>query len=108
MQNPYTKEKDINTAKERLEDYAESAARQGEEKARHLASEAERKVRQGGEKVRHFAEDAEDKLKQGQERVKQFVSSADDQLHDNPWPIVGAVAAACLLLGFIMGSSKRD
>ena len=90
MQNPYTKEKDIeDTTKEKISDYA-STIKQGEEKIKRVVSEVEQQ------------------FKQGQEKVKQLASAADKQLHENPWPVVSGVAATCLLIGFIMGQSKRN
>jgi ElaB/YqjD/DUF883 family membrane-anchored ribosome-binding protein len=93
MQNPYTKERELeNEAREKTEkmkNTAESALNQGEQKVRGVAAEAEKKIKEGGEQVR------------------QFVSDVDRQLHDNPWPLVTGIAASCLLLGFVMGITKK-
>jgi ElaB/YqjD/DUF883 family membrane-anchored ribosome-binding protein len=92
--NTYTKEKDMeNAAKEKISEYAssaEAALRQGESKTRESMAELEKKVRQG------------------QEQLKQALTSVDKQLHQNPWPIVSAVAVACIFFGFFMGTSKRN
>jgi len=45
----------------------------------------------------------------GAEKAKQVASNVDEHVHENPWPYIGGVALASLLLGFILGrSSKHD
>ena len=91
MQNTYSKEKDdLNAAKDKVGAYATTAIREGEEKVRDIVTEAEKR------------------LKDGAEQAKKIAKSVDKQLHENPWPIVAGVAAGSLLLGFILGTSKRS
>ena len=89
MQNTYTKEKETETPGKKVADYASSAILEGEARIKEMASSAQKKIRQG------------------QEQLKDIVGDVDKQLHENPWPIVAGVSAASLLLGFIIGSSKR-
>lgn len=64
-------------------------------------------ILEGEEKVKNAISDLEKKVKKGQEQFKELASTVDKQLHENPWPIVGGVAAACLLFGFILGSRRN-
>ncbi len=64
-------------------------------------------IKEGEEKIKNIASDMEKNIKQGEEQIKQFTSHVDKELHENPWPIVAGVAAISLLLGFILGQSKR-
>ena len=64
--------------------------------------------RQGEDRIRSVVSDVEKKLKQGEEQVRNLVTNVDKQLHKNPWPIVAGVAASCLFMGFIMGTTKRN
>jgi ElaB/YqjD/DUF883 family membrane-anchored ribosome-binding protein len=89
--NTYREKELENAAKEKISDYAssaESAISQGEGRAKEAVAELEKKFRQG------------------QEQFKQYASSVDKQLHQNPWPIVSAVAIGCVFLGFLMGTKK--
>lgn len=65
-------------------------------------------IHQGEDKIRNAVAEAEKRLKQGQKQAKEIISSVDKQLKEKPWPIVAGIAAGCLLLGFILGSSKRN
>jgi ElaB/YqjD/DUF883 family membrane-anchored ribosome-binding protein len=51
---------------------------------------------------------AEGVMEDGSERLKQTASEIDEKVHENPWPYIGGVALGALLLGFILGSSRRD
>jgi len=64
-------------------------------------------IEQGESRIKHAVSEIENKLKHGQEQAEQLFSTVDKQLHQNPWPIVVGVAASCLLLGVILGKSKR-
>lgn len=54
--------------------------------------------------VRRFTQDA---IEEGQERFGKAVDEIDGEVRKNPWPYIGGAAAAALLLGFILGNSKR-
>ncbi len=75
-------------------------------------SDMEQKIEQKGreweEKARGAISDVSQKLKQGQEIVQEKFEEVDKKLHENPWPILAAVAITSLLLGFIMGNSRRS
>lgn len=41
------------------------------------------------------------------EKAKVVAKEVDEHVHENPWPYIGGVAAVSLLLGFILGRSRR-
>ena len=93
MQNPYsTKERETETG---------SKVNKG---AEYMSSA----IREEEQKIRDVFADAEKRLKQGEEQLRKVIANVDKQLHDNPWPIVGGVAAGCLLLGFLFGTTRRS
>jgi len=81
---------------------------EAQDTATDYASKASSAIRQGEDRIRNVVAEAEKRLKQGQEQAKEIITKVDKQLKENPWPIVAGVAAAALLLGFIMGNSKRN
>jgi ElaB/YqjD/DUF883 family membrane-anchored ribosome-binding protein len=50
---------------------------------------------------------AADTLEDGQERVREAATEIDREVRNNPWPYIGGAAAAALLVGYLMGSSRR-
>jgi ElaB/YqjD/DUF883 family membrane-anchored ribosome-binding protein len=80
--------KDLN--KERLGEYASSAIEQGQEKAKETLAELEMQI------------------KHAQDQLNKLTANVDKQLRENPWPIVVGVGLGCLLLGTLLGASKRD
>jgi ElaB/YqjD/DUF883 family membrane-anchored ribosome-binding protein len=50
---------------------------------------------------------AQERIAEGREKVEEVISDVDSQVKRNPWPYIGGAAAAALLVGYIMGSSKR-
>jgi ElaB/YqjD/DUF883 family membrane-anchored ribosome-binding protein len=91
MQNTYTNKEteNQNNNRENKNDYISSMANQGEEKVKSALSEMEIK------------------MKQSEEQLRRVATTVDKQLRENPWPVVGGVAAVCLLFGFIMGSKRN-
>jgi ElaB/YqjD/DUF883 family membrane-anchored ribosome-binding protein len=65
-------------------------------------------LKEGEERVKGVVSDIDNKIKQGQEQMQKVMGEVDKKLRDNPWPIVGGVAIGCVLLGFILGLSKRN
>ena len=47
-------------------------------------------------------------LVEGEERVKEATSELDGKVRENPWAYVAGAAFGALLLGFLMGSSKKE
>ncbi|MDR2128301.1 MAG: DUF883 domain-containing protein [Burkholderiaceae bacterium] len=41
------------------------------------------------------------------ERARRAAQATDDYVHDNPWSSIGAAAALGLLIGVLLGSSRR-
>ncbi len=42
----------------------------------------------------------------GTDKAKQLAAEVDTQVHENPWPYIGGVAVAALLIGYILGRNK--
>ncbi len=42
----------------------------------------------------------------GAEKAKEIAADVDKQVHANPWPYIGGVAIASLLIGYILGRNK--
>ena len=91
MQNAYSNEKDIDIPLDK-----------------DKGPDIRASLRQGEERMKEVITDVEQKLKHGQEQLRHVASDVDQQLHEKPWPIVAGVAIGCVLLGFIMGISKRN
>ena len=80
-------------SKDRLRDQASAAFHEGEKEFKEVAREVEKNLRK--------------KLLEGKETVQHVTTAVDKQMRTNPWPIVAGVAAGCLLLGFVMGTTRR-
>ncbi|NLB59873.1 MAG: DUF883 domain-containing protein [Lentisphaerae bacterium] len=39
----------------------------------------------------------------GEKRAKELAEELDEHVHENPWPYIGGVALAALLIGYILG-----
>ena len=50
---------------------------------------------------------AQERFEESQERIQEAVTDIDTQVKRNPWPYIGGAAVGALLIGYIMGSSKR-
>jgi ElaB/YqjD/DUF883 family membrane-anchored ribosome-binding protein len=59
------------------------------------------------EVLSHIQRVAQEKLEEGQEKISAVVSDVDEQVRSNPWPYIGGAALAALLIGYVLGSSKR-
>jgi ElaB/YqjD/DUF883 family membrane-anchored ribosome-binding protein len=42
------------------------------------------------------------------EKAKEIAGAVDENVHRNPWPYLGGVAVAALLLGFILGRKTSN
>ena len=51
---------------------------------------------------------ATDKYEAGRQKVVDVAGDIDGSVHRNPWAYIGGTAAAALLLGFLLGRSRRD
>ncbi|MDP2653196.1 MAG: DUF883 domain-containing protein [Candidatus Omnitrophota bacterium] len=68
-----------------------------------LIAEAEQ-GRQIFDKAKHLTEDA---IVDGEKKIKKVVSEADKRVHQDPWPYIVNAAAFSLLLGYLVGSSRK-
>ena len=50
---------------------------------------------------------AKDRIEEGQEYITEVAQDIDKQVRKNPWPYIGGVAVTALLVGFILGNSKK-
>ncbi len=57
-----------------------------------------------GEKVKHRTVDT---LHHGKERAEEALSEVDKSVHKNPWPYIGGVAVAGLLIGYLLGRPRK-
>ena len=57
------------------------------------------------ERVKKLAKVA---LDEGEEKLRTATSDLNGKIRKDPWPYLGGVAIGALLMGFLMGSSKRD
>ena len=62
----------------------------------------------GKDRLKNVMSQIEKSLKETQEQIKTMATTADKQLRANPWPIVAGIAATSVLLGFVMGASRRN
>ncbi len=56
------------------------------------------------EEIRETIEEA---IRESEEAVRESADLLDKEVCKNPWPYLGGAAAVALLLGFILGDSKR-
>ena len=62
------------------------------------------KNKQNLSRIRKAADEA---LEEGGERLKDAAEDIDEKVRENPWPYIGGVAIGTLLLGYILGASKK-
>jgi len=43
----------------------------------------------------------------GKEKAKELADDVDESVHANPWAYIGGAAAIALLIGFVLGRSRR-
>ena len=58
------------------------------------------------EKASNLQDTAQEWLRRANEASRKAAKATDDYVHENPWPVIGSVAVASLLLGFILGRSR--
>ena len=62
------------------------------------------------EKLQEFnrlKQTAQQVVEEGGEKFKEVAADIDEKVRENPWPYIGGVALGAIVLGYILGSSKR-
>lgn len=62
--------------------------------------------------VSEFAGDlkqtASEKFERGKQKVVDVATDIDKSVHKNPWAYIGGAAAAAMVVGFLLGRSRRN
>ena len=66
-----------------------------------------RSIEETEERLANAAQEIRERSRQKLEKVQELLRQADQKLRANPWPVIGGVAAACLLLGYYFSSRPR-
>ena len=64
-------------------------------------------VQRKKESLGEVRETVEETLRQSEDAIRESAAELEKEVRKNPWPFLGGAAAAALLLGFILGNSKR-
>lgn len=64
-------------------------------------------IKQGEEKAKDMSGDIQKQLKEGQEQAGQIISAVDKQVRENPWPVIAGVAIGSFLLGSLISKSNK-
>lgn len=83
-------------------------SRQGTEKAQELYEKGRQTAQQSMRRAQELAETAREKSRVALDRSKQAMHTTDEWVHENPWVTVGLIAGIGLLLGLLIGQSRRD
>ena len=68
------------------------------EKSREMAGKVQ-------ETAGQFRDKAQEWQRRATETARNASRAADDYVHENPWAVVGSVAAVCFVVGFLIGRS---
>lgn len=85
----------------------EAAQMRGNGHNEHLVDKLNDKYDHVKEFVAEAAKRNMERLEQGKEKIKVAADVVDKSVHNNPWAYVGGAAAVSLLVGFILGHSRR-
>lgn len=74
----------------------------------HIRSVIEDAASEGKDRLDRFRDQAGERWEEGQEQAIRAAKEIDKNVRQNPWPYIGGVAVGALVLGFLMGSSRRN
>lgn len=57
--------------------------------------------------IKNNQELAHEVITKGQEKAKEIASDVDKRVHKDPWVYIAGAAVASLVLGYLMGSSRK-
>lgn len=57
------------------------------------------------ERMKHQASES---YETGRQKVVDVATDIDKSVHKNPWAYIGGAAAAAIVVGFLLGRSRRD
>lgn len=77
------------------------------DKYSHLREAVATKAEQGKEILKTARHLAQDIALEDREKIKEALILADKRVRKDPWLYLGTAAVVSLLLGYVMGSSKR-
>lgn len=58
-------------------------------------------------KLDDLKESAQKSLETGKAKAKQMASQIDESVHSEPWKYLGATAVGALIVGFLLGKSRK-
>lgn len=65
-------------------------------------------VSQGKRTFKKAKNEAQGFLQEGEEKVEKTVRTVNKEIQKSPWKYIGGTALGALVLGFLLGNSKRD
>ncbi|MCG3176795.1 MAG: hypothetical protein MOGMAGMI_01759 [Candidatus Omnitrophica bacterium] len=78
------------------------------DKYTHIRSVIQDASVEGRDRFDRLKDEASERWEEGQEQVSRAAKEIDKNVRQNPWPYIGGAAVGALLLGFLMGSSRRS
>jgi ElaB/YqjD/DUF883 family membrane-anchored ribosome-binding protein len=83
---------------------AQTTVREKVEDLKELLDEA---TATGRKKLTRLQKDAKHAIAEAGDRVEHTAKQVNRKVHKNPWAYIGAAAGAALLVGFVLGMTRR-
>lgn len=77
------------------------------DKYTHIKDAIQEAAEDKAKELNRFKKTALKAFEEGEEKFAEVAQDLDEKVHQNPWPYIGGAAFGALLLGYILGSSKR-